>query len=151
MQKIRPFTTEHTWKDPDNAIDFFEEQVKTEFPEPVIDLLYAVADRYPDALFNVQPSFMTSFIAVAREGDRRCWAFVRPEVVAIFTGHSRNADVLRDLFPALEVPENLTRGSRSFVDVKPESAMEDGVLVAMDFAAKHSRPIDKDGEDEQFN
>ncbi len=146
MPKIKPFTTEHTWDDPDEAIDFYEQGVGIEFPQPVVDLLYAVADEYPDASFNVQPAFVTNFIAVARPGDRRSWAFIKPERIAIWTAHSRNAEVLRKLHPELLEPANPTRSTRAFVDVRAEDAARQGAMVAIAFASVHARPLEEDAE-----
>jgi hypothetical protein len=143
----RPFTTEFIYDDPDNAIDFYEEQVGVKFPEAVVDFLYAAAEMYPDALFCVQPAIISNFIAIAREGDRRSWAFVKPTHVSVWVAHSRNADALIEMYPELHIPENLTRSTRQFVDVDGDKASEGGAEVALGFAASHARPVE---DEERF-
>ena len=150
--KIKPFTTEHTWEDPDNAIDFYEEQMKVKLPEPVIDFLYAAADLYPDALYNVQPAFTTNYIAIARKGDRRPWAYAKPEKLAIWVAHSRNADTLCELFPEeLFHPENQSKASREFVDVPADRAAGEGAEMALAFASRFASPYDEDDLPEKFS
>lgn len=146
MEKIKPFTTEHTWRDPDNAMDFYEEKVGAEFPDEVVDFLYHVAEVYPDALYNVQPGYSTNYVAVARKGDRRSWMFVKPDKVSVWVAHSRNADALRGAFPELREPETLTKHTRQFVDIDGASADSEGLMVAVEFAACHARPLEEELE-----
>jgi len=148
MAGTKPFTTDFIYDNPDDAIDFYQQEVGTMFPDQVIDFLYMVDERYPDALYAVQPSFISNFIAVAREGDRRSWAFVKPTGAAIWVAHSRNADALIQMHPELSAPVNLTRSTRQFVDVGATDADGDGAEVALVFAASHARPV---LEEEKFS
>ena len=147
MQTRRPFTTNHIYSNPDDAIDFYEQQVEAKFPDPVVDFIYTVAELYPDALFGVQPAIISNFIAIAREGDRRSWAFVKPDHISIWVAHSRNADALIDMHPELYPPQNLTRSTRQFVDVDGGDADKEGPEAAIAFAASHARPV---VEEEKF-
>jgi hypothetical protein len=141
VKPIRPFKSVHTFTDPDEALDFFEEQVGGEFPDSVANLLYQVAEEYPDALFNVQPAYATNYVAVAHEGDRRSWMFIRPERLSIWTGHAKVAKVLLGSFgDALKPPANPTRGTRQYVDVSPDDADDEAVLLALRFASEFAEP-----------
>lgn len=143
---IKPFNTPHTWADPDEALDFYEESVGTEFPESIVNLLYQVAELYPEVLFNVQPAYSTNYLAAARAGDRRSWLFIRPERVSIWVAHSRTAAALINIFEDLKEPESQTRGTRQYVDLEPEGADSEGALAAVEFAAQFARPFEEDDD-----
>lgn len=151
-QKIKPFTTLNTWDNPTDAMEFYEQHVPMEpkFGENVADFLFWIEETFPEALYNVQASPMTNYLAIARPGDRRAWAFVHPERTSIWVAHERNGIALTGLFPELffvAPPNLLTRNTRQFVDVLTEDLTMEGAEVALALAAAHAVPLadDRDG------
>lgn len=140
MSKMKPFRTDYTFETPEEAIEFYQNEVGEMVGDGAAAFLSMVADYDEDAVFNVQPGVMTHYIAVARPQDRNAWAFIKPDKIVLRVGHPRNAEALTELFEEIERATPMTRGTWNDVEIALEHGGSDAADYALVFAAAHAAP-----------
>jgi hypothetical protein len=138
---IEPFTTAHLYKNPDEAVAFYQEATGNVIPAPFVEWLKEIKEWDGEVTFCVQPGFSTNYITVAREGDRRAWLYLRPEYVTIWVGNYRNLEAIVDYFDATREPKNdKSKWLRPNVIFTPENIQSETAHFALAMAAAWAVP-----------
>ena len=106
MSRPPLFRTPHVFPEAREAVDFFNAE-RAEGVDAVGDevlaFLETIHDYDPEALFNVQPSFRTFYIAVAHPDDHHPWLYAKPSGVVFQLGDERNVEAVLDMWGTPQV------------------------------------------------
>jgi len=133
------FRTPFVFNTAEDAVAFFNENRVDgvdPIPDEVLEFLGTVQDFDEDArfMFNVQPSLLTHYVAVACPRDHHATLYAKPGGVVFQVGDARNVRAIYEMWgePQIELPQKLMDTDVWFA---PEELFLDGELApAVEFS-----------------